>query len=88
MKERRSDISRFGVREIGVFGSFARGDQRADSDVDVLVDLTDHTFDGYMDLLFYLEGLFGRKVDLVPKDSIKPLLRKRILRETIYVADL
>lgn len=86
LRERRREISRFGVREIGIFGSFARGEQRPDSDVDVLVDMSEPSFDAYMDLLFYLEKLFERKVDLVPRNRIKPILRKRILRETIYVA--
>ena len=85
MKQRRSDMSRFGVKEIGVFGSFARGDQRPDSDVDVLVDLERHTWDDYVNLLDYLEELFGRKVDLVMKNTIKQVIRKRVLNETVYV---
>ena len=83
----RVSIKKFGVREIGVFGSFARGDHKTSSDVDVLVDLAPGTnpFDDYMGLLFFLEDLFGRKADLVTKNSIKPLIKNRILRETIYV---
>lgn len=81
-------IRNFGVREIGIFGSFARNEQQTNSDVDVLVDLEQNTFDAYMDLLFFLEGLFGRKVDLVVKDTIKPMIRNRVLRETLYVPNL
>jgi uncharacterized protein len=88
LSSNREAIRKFGVREIGIFGSFARGEQRTDSDVDVLVDLDNNTFDAYMDLLFFLEDLFGRKVDLVDKDTIKPLIRNRILREALYVTDL
>ncbi len=85
LEERRESIRGFGVREIGVFGSFARGDQKETSDVDILVDLVKPKYRNYMGLLEYLETTFGRKVDLVMKDSIKPLIKNRILRETVYV---
>ena len=85
LENQRESIRQFGVRELGVFGSFARNEQKPDSDVDVLVDLKRETFRDYMGLLSFLEKLFGRKVDLVMKDSIKPIIRDRILRETIYV---
>lgn len=87
--EKNSDaIKDFGVKELGVFGSFARNEQKLDSDVDVLVNLQRETFRDYMGLLSFLEKLFGRKVDLVMKDTIKPIIRDRILRETIYVQGL
>lgn len=88
MERERDAIRKFGVREIGVFGSFARGEQRSDSDVDILVDLERETFRDYMGLLRFLESLFRRKVDLVMKDCIKPIIRKRVLDETRYVAGL
>src|SRR5437868_6253787 len=86
--ERRRAIRDLGVREIGVFGSFARGDQKAASDVDIVVDLESHTFDAYMNLLFFLEDLFGRKVDLVMKETIKPIIKHQVLSETVYVQGL
>lgn len=78
--------NRFGVKKIGIFGSFARGEERSDSDLDVLVDFEEgrKTFDNYMDLKFYLEELFGRKVDLVTVNALRPRLKTAILRETIY----
>ena len=85
LEHHREAIKSFGVRELGVFGSFARGEQTDKSDVDVLVDLEKKTFDAYMDLLFFLEDIFGSKVDLVMKDTIKPRIKTRILAETIYV---
>lgn len=88
IEENRETIKSFGVSQIGVFGSYARGEQTLQSDVDVLVELENETFDAYMGLLFYLEDLFGRKVDLVMKDTIKPLIKNRILRETIYAEGL
>ena len=85
IQSKRESIRQFGVRELGIFGSFARNEQGPDSDVDVLVDLQRETFRDYMGLLSFLEDLFGRKVDLVMKDTIKPIIRDRILRETVYV---
>lgn len=77
---------RYHVRRIGVFGSFARGDEKEGSDIDVLVDLEEEyeTFDNYMDLKFFLEDLFGRKVDLVTVDALRPQLKDDILREVVY----
>jgi len=77
---------RFGVERIGIFGSFVRGEEKPESDVDVLVEFREDgkTFDHYMDLKFYLEDLFGRKVDLVMKDAIKRRLREPILSEFAY----
>ena len=77
---------RFGVAKIGIFGSFVRGEQRPESDVDVLVTFRkgEKTFDHYMDCKFYLEDLFGRKVDLVMKGTIKKRLKPYILGEVVY----
>jgi Predicted nucleotidyltransferases len=74
-----------GVREIGLFGSVVRNEQQAKSDVDILVDLEPHTFDSYMDLLFYLEERLGCKIDLVMKDSLKTSIRDSVISETVYV---
>jgi predicted nucleotidyltransferase len=72
---------RFGVAKIGIFGSFVRGEERPESDVDVLVTFRkgEESFDHYMDCKFYLEDLFGRNVDLVMKGAIKPRIREYIL---------
>lgn len=79
-------IERFGVKKVGVFGSFAKGEERIDSDVDILVEFKEgqKTFGNYMELKFYLEELFGRKVDLVIETAIKPRLREQILKEAVY----
>lgn len=77
---------RFGVTKIGIFGSFIRGEERPDSDVDVLVSFRkgEETFDNSMDCKFYLEDLFGRKVDLVMNGAIKKRLKPYILNEVVY----
>jgi len=77
---------RFGVAKIGIFGSYARGEERPESEVDVRVVFRkgEKTFYHYMDCKFYLEDLFGRKVDLVMKEAIKRRLKKPILGEVVY----
>lgn len=84
----RRDLERLGVKRLGIFGSFARGQQNAASDVDVLVEFAPgcKTFDNFMHLAFYLEDLFGRKVDLLTPESLSPHLGPQILREVEYVA--
>ena len=77
---------RFGVAKIGLFGSYIRREERPDSDVDVLIMFRkgEETFDNYMDCKFYLEDLFGRKVDLLMKGAIKKRIKPYIIREVVY----
>ena len=77
---------RFGVKSLGVFGSWARDEATAESDLDLLVEFDSPTFDRYMDLKFHLEDLLHVQVDLVLKGSLKPALRDRILKEVRDVA--
>jgi len=86
LAENRAALAALGARRLGLFGSFARNEARADSDVDILVDLDRHEFDRYMDLKLYLEDLFGRRVDLVLSDRLKPALREQILSGVIDAA--
>jgi predicted nucleotidyltransferase len=78
---------KFGVKRIGIFGSFARGGEKEDSDLDVLVvfEEAQKTFDNYMDLKFYLEDLFGREIDHVTEKALKPQLKDIIMKEVVYV---
>ena len=81
----RQELSeRFTVVRIGVFGSCARGDDSPESDVDILVELSEPTFDHYMDLKFRLEEVLGRPVDLVMADTVKPRLKPIIEQEVVY----
>ena len=74
----------YGVRRIGIFGSVARGEGKEDSDLDVLVEMSEPTFDRYMDLKFELEDAFGTSVDLVLSDTMKERLRPIIEQEVVY----
>jgi uncharacterized protein len=77
----------FHVREIGIFGSFVKGSNTVQSDVDILIDFKQghKDFFNFMRLKYYLEGLLGKKVDLVMKKAVKPMLKKNILREVEYL---
>ncbi len=76
----------FGVSQLGLFGSFARGEQNPESDLDILVDF-DEPVDlfEFMDLNDQLEKLTGMKVDLVTRGALKPYIGKRILSEVSYL---
>lgn len=87
LREHEPELKRrFGVAKIGIFGSFARREERPESDVDILVTFHDgkKTFDNFMGTKFYLEDLFKRKVDLVTDAALKPLIRDPILQEVVY----
>jgi len=78
---------KFKVIEIGIFGSFVRGEETLTSDIDILVDFEQEgkTFDNYIELKYFLEELLGIKVDLVMKGALKQELIDIILKETVYV---
>jgi predicted nucleotidyltransferase len=78
------DLQRFGVQRYGLFGSFVRQEQQATSDIDLLVEFLpgQKTFDNFMNLAFFLEELFGRRVELVTREALSP----HILAEVEYAA--
>ena len=86
--DHREEVRRFGVRSLGLFGSAARGEARTTSDLDFLVEFENPNFDTYMELLEFLEKLFGHPVDLVLANTLKPRLRESILRETVHAPGL
>jgi predicted nucleotidyltransferase len=88
LEQNREAIVGFGVRRLGIFGSYARGEQAEGSDMDFLVEFEKKTFDNYMDLKFFLEDLFRCRVDLVTAEAVKPRLRKAIFEETVYAPGL
>jgi len=85
LAEHRSEIaSRFGVASLSLFGSIARGEAAADSDVDILVTFvkTPGIF-GFLELKEYLENLLQCSVDLVTKNALKKQFREQILAEAL-----
>jgi predicted nucleotidyltransferase len=88
LHEHHRHIRAFGVRRLGVFGSFVRGQQGHESDVDMLVEFEPgaKTFDAFMQLAFFLETLFERRVELLTPESLSPYIGPHILREMTYVS--
>lgn len=87
LREHRTQVNTFGVKSLAVFGSVARDEARPDSDVDILVEFDPPpTFQRFMDLKFYLEDLFGCRVDLGTPDTLKPRIRARVQSEVLHVA--
>jgi len=85
LKEHKREIeSRFSVRRIGIFGSYARGEEKETSDIDVLVEFEEPTFRNFMGLVFFLEELFGREVDLVTTKGLSPYIRPHVEREVVW----
>ncbi len=86
IKANRDSIKKYGVKRLGLFGSYSRGDANPKSDLDFVVEFEHKSFDAYMGLKQYLEELFNITVDLVLIDSIKPRLRSQILKEIVDAA--
>lgn len=79
------ELRSYGVARIGVFGSVARGEEKPESDIDILVEIAPEkkTYDNYLNLADYLEGLFaGRHVDLVTDKAISKYILPYVLEET------
>lgn len=85
-KTRKKIKSKYKVKKIGIFGSYVRGEQKEDSDIDILVE-----FEEPVSLLKlvsfenFLKEITGIKVDVVPENDIRPELRENILNEVNYI---
>ena len=73
------------VKKIALFGSYIRGEQNKESDVDILVEFKDPVGLLFIHLADFLEHILGLKVDLITPDAIKPNRREIIKKELIYV---
>ncbi|HOL21991.1 MAG TPA: nucleotidyltransferase domain-containing protein [bacterium] len=97
LKETKDELKRYGVKKIGLFGSFTKGEQRKNSDIDLLVEFDlkrfGENFKGlyktYIELSEYLEKLFGRKVDILTPVSVETIriqeIAEEIKKSVIYV---
>ena len=88
LKSNEAQIKSFGVRRLGLFGSFVHGNDTEKSDLDLVVEFDKKTFDAYMDLKFFLESLFDRPVDLVLAEALKPRLRSSIMEGAVHAPGL
>lgn len=89
LKEHKEEIKKkYHVKEIGLFGSFIRGEEKESSDIDILIDFDPDARISLLDFIEledYLSELLGVKVDLVDKQALKPRIGKRILNEVIVL---
>ncbi len=93
LKEQGNILGGYRVKRIGLFGSYVRGEQKNGSDIDFLVEFDiaafgknfNGYFDNYMKLLSYLQGILGRKVDLLTIEMISPYVKPYALKEVEYV---
>lgn len=87
LEKNKRKINGFGAKEIGIFGSYVRNEQTADSDIDLLVEFSPNrkNFHNYMKLKFFLENILGKKVDLIIKEAIRSELKEQILGSVVYV---
>jgi uncharacterized protein len=87
LKEHKAELKEtYGVKELGIFGSYVRGEYKEKSDLDILVEFEEDAKIGllkFVNLENYLSDLIGFKVDLVEKSALKPRIGKNILREVI-----
>lgn len=87
LREDKPKLDAFGVKAVGVFGSVARGEDDAESDIDIVVDYRPEDIPGlfaFVGLKQHLEELLGRRVDLATPDALHPALRDGILKEIVY----
>ncbi len=88
LKSKKSDISRLGVKSIGLFGSYVRSEPSENSDIDLLVDFKPEmeNFDNYMAVYDLIEQLFkNHKIEMVTKNGLSPYFKSHILEEVQYV---
>lgn len=88
IKQKGIQIKGYGVSKIGLFGSYSRGEQKEESDIDILIDFNpgSETFDNYMNLCDLLEEIFGdSEIDIVTYNGLSPIIGPKILNEVEYV---
>jgi len=79
-------LKKHNIKKAGIFGSYVRGEQKKDSDIDILVEIQeDISLIDFVGIKHEIEDAIGKKVDLVEYDTIKPMLKKDILKQEIAI---
>ncbi len=78
--------ARFGVKKLALFGSYVRDEAKESSDIDIVVEIESaNSFRSFFGFKYYLESIFGKKVDLGIESNLKPIVKEQIKDEMIYV---
>ncbi|MDQ2753248.1 MAG: nucleotidyltransferase family protein [Bacteroidota bacterium] len=88
LQSRKSELSKFGVLNVGLFGSYVRNEQSNQSDIDLLIDFEPdkENFDNYMAVYDILESIFkNQKVEVVTKNGLSKYIGPKILKDVMYV---
>ncbi len=88
IKNHKRELNKLGIRDIGLFGSYVRGEQSATSDIDILIDFDPEmeNYDNYMAVYDIFEQLFkNEKVEIITKNGLSPYIGPSILKEVMYV---
>ncbi len=88
IRSKKKELKKFGIQRIGLFGSYARGEQTEDSDIDILVDFDPEkeNFDNLMAVYDLIERLFkNQRIEIVSKNGLSPYIGPKILKEVKYV---
>lgn len=88
IKQNQETISGYGAKHLGLFGSFVRNEVDAESDIDLIVEFIpgSKTYDNFINLAYFLEDLFGRRVELVTPSSLSRYLKPHIEKSIQYVS--
>ena len=85
LEEHENEIrNKYGVKRIGIFGSYVKGEETEKSDVDILVEFEQSTLSNFMGLNFFLEELLDKKVDLVTTNALSPYLSPKVKKEVVW----
>jgi len=88
LKSHKSELSKYGISDVGLFGSYVRNEQSAKSDIDLLIDFEPdkENFDNYMAVYDIFENLFkNEKIEIVTKNGLSKHIGPKILKEVVYV---
>ena len=87
IRSNQDKIRSYGVRKLGLFGSFVRGEQKPESDIDLLVEFQQDkkSFDNFIQLAFFLEEILESRVELITIDALSPYIGPHIIKEVEYV---
>ncbi len=88
LQTHKSELNKFGIQKVGLFGSYSRNEQSEKSDIDVLIDFDPEkeNFDNYIAVCDYFDNLFkNEKVEIVTTNGLSPYIGPSILKEVLYV---